>query len=80
MQERGVPLIPVSLDVNLGGQTAVRLLDGTNARKLADFKDTDWVNFYRRDDFCAVAYYYLDTPEGQAPPLAPVDKRTEAIE
>jgi hypothetical protein len=80
MQEKGVPLIPVSLDVNDGGQTAVRLLDDASARKLADFKDTDWVNFYRSDDFCAVAYYYLDTPEGQAPPLALVDKRTEAIE
>ena len=27
------------------------------------FKDDTWVNYYRKDDFCATAYYYLDSPE-----------------
>lgn len=78
MQQAGVPLTPVSVDVSPQGVD--QLLAGPNAPKLADFGDNEWVNFYRQDDVCAVAYYYLDSSEGQAPPLAPADKREEAIE
>ncbi len=38
-----------------------------------------WTNFYRRDDVCAVAFFYMDRPENNLPPIAPVTARTEAL-
>jgi hypothetical protein len=35
---------------------------------------------YRRDDVSAVALFYLDRPENGLPPLAPLEKRIEAIQ
>jgi hypothetical protein len=35
---------------------------------------------YRRDDVSAVALFYLDRPENGLPPIAPLEKRTEAIQ
>ena len=35
-------------------------------------------NFYRSDDVAAVAYFYLDRPEGVLPPIAgPAERLTE---
>jgi len=39
-----------------------------------------WTNYYRRDDYSAVAYFYLDKPASNLPPLAPVTARTAALE
>jgi hypothetical protein len=36
--------------------------------------------YYRRDDVSAVALFYLDRPENGLPPIAPLDKRLEAIQ
>jgi len=38
-----------------------------------------WTNYYRQDDVCAVAYFYLDSPVNELPPLAPVEKRIENL-
>jgi len=38
-------------------------LDGEAKFEDEMFKDDTWVNYYREDDFCATAYYYLDRPE-----------------
>jgi hypothetical protein len=35
---------------------------------------------YRRDDVSAVALFYLDRPENGLPPIAPLEKRIEAIQ
>ena len=34
---------------------------------------------YRSDDVAAVAYFYLDRPEGGLPPIAPATERTAAL-
>ena len=39
-----------------------------------------WVNFYRRDEWSAVAFFYLDAPENGLPPIAPLDARIEGLE
>lgn len=35
--------------------------------------------FERRDDWCACAYFYLDTPEGQHTSLPPLGERIEGL-
>ena len=34
-----------------------------------------WTNYYRQDDVSAVAFFYLDRPTSNLPPLAPVAER-----
>lgn len=36
-------------------------------------------NFYRRDDVSATAYFYLDRPENDLPPLAPAALRVQGL-
>jgi len=43
------------------------------------FTEDMWTNYYRQDDVCAVAYFYLDSPVNDLPPLAPVQKRIENL-
>ena len=56
-----------------------RLLEPSGASALAAAASTDWVNFYRRDDVSATAYFYLDRPGSNLPPLAPVDERVAGL-
>ena len=82
LMEKGVPLIPVSVDAKGGGRF-FRLLD-----QPTDLKDPSlpegWCNFYRQDDWSSTAYFYLDRPENGLPALADVKTRianlTEADE
>jgi hypothetical protein len=71
---KGVPLDPVSVD-DAGKFT--RLKD--NPTDLSAFPDKAWVNVYRRDDWSAVALFYLDQPVNGLPRLAPVDARVEGL-
>jgi hypothetical protein len=74
--EKGLPLKPVSVD-NKG--RFVRLLE-PNAPKISDESFPDgWVNFYRQDDYCTTAYFYLDRPANGLPSLPPVDVRTAKL-
>ena len=45
-----------------------------------EIEDHYWCNIYRQDDFSATAYYYLDSAEGVAQPLAPLSDRLFDIE
>jgi hypothetical protein len=49
-----------------------------NLQELDAPKDA-WVNVYRRDDWSAVALFYLDRPENGLPRLAGVAERTEGL-
>lgn len=77
----GVALTPVTLD---HGDRArfINFLDRTPAVSLDDasLPADGWVNFYRRDDVSATAYYYLDEPGGVGPPLAAVGERTKGLD
>ncbi len=73
MAAAGTPLIPVTINVPAG---CIKLLEGKHpALQDADFPD-GWVNFYRSEDYCATAYFYLDKPSNELPALAPVALRT----
>ncbi|MDR3689357.1 MAG: DUF2961 domain-containing protein [Fimbriimonas sp.] len=75
MASAGAELIPVSAAADPG---LIRLLDDVTYPKLADpkFPLDAWVNFYRRDDYSSVAYFYLDRPTTDLPALPPVALRT----
>lgn len=77
LKQRGVPLIPVSVDSTNGVFT--RLLE-PSAPKIED-KDCPkgWVNIYRQDDFCAAAYFYYDKPTNNLPPLPSLQIRTARL-
>lgn len=57
-----------------------RLLDEANPPALEDesFPVTS-TNFYRDDDVCATAYFYLDKPENNLPELPSVELRLKDL-
>ncbi len=77
MVREGVPVQPVSINNNTD---FIRLLEMGEKVNLEDPTLPDgWVNYFRRDDYCATAYFYLDKPESGLPPLAAVAERTSGI-
>ena len=79
MIDVGIPVIPVTVDTaKPGGFT--RLMD---LAKPVDLHSPElpegWCNFWRQDDWCSTAYFYLNSPGGQLPPLAPVAQRVEGL-
>lgn len=77
MLDKGVPVKPIS--VNPDGEF-IPLLEGDTPRDVRDPSLPDgWTNYYRRDDYCAVALFYLDKPENGLPELAPVAQRVEGL-
>ncbi len=78
MLEAGVRITPITI---LDGDKFVKLLEQTPPVDLSkEFPNRGWTNYYRQDDYSAVAFFYLDAPENNLPPLASVDERVEAIE
>jgi len=78
MQKRGVAMRPVSVE---HGGKFTNLNEATEAVNLETLQAPAdaWVNAYRRDDWSAVALFYLDKPENGLPALAPAAQRTEAL-
>jgi hypothetical protein len=75
--KKGVPLIPVTIDP--GSRTNFQQLV-TNGKDLADPSLPDGhTNYYRSDDVAAVAYFYLDRPDGVLPRIAPGTERVSGL-
>jgi hypothetical protein len=73
MQQAGVPLIPISIH---NAPDFVKLLEMKPVPDLTDPGLIDgWTNFYRQDDVSATAYFYLDSPASNLPPLQPAALR-----
>jgi hypothetical protein len=71
--QRGVPCTPVTVD----DHGHLKKLLESGAPKITDPNfPNGWVNFYRQDDYCATAYFYLDKPTHDLPPLPPLEVRT----
>lgn len=70
------PLIPISVSGSAG---FVKLLEGTQPPVTADNFPDGWVNFYRREDYCATAYFYLDKPANTLPVLPSVALRVAGL-
>ena len=79
MEQNGVEFIPTAIHPNTG---PVFLLDEEN-------KDLDWrsdeypdkamVTFFRSDDYCATAYFYLETPENNLPTIQDLSVRQAKV-
>lgn len=77
MLEKGVEILPVTIHES---GPIVRLLEMNPAPDLRrDSLPGGWTNFYRRDDVSAAAFFYLDRPVNELPPIAPVEERIAAI-
>jgi hypothetical protein len=77
MQKKGVPLVPVSVAYHDQFRRLFDLSQPVDLEK-HDSPMGAWTNYFRQDDVCAVAYFYLDKPENGLPALAPVEERTIA--
>ena len=79
LQNKGVPLIPVSIDTGeSGGFKQLAILP--QPIELADPSIPDgWCNFWRQDDWSATSYFYLDCPTGVHPAIAPVAERVAGL-
>jgi hypothetical protein len=77
LQAKGVPMIPVTIDPGSRNNFQKLLESG---KKLSDPSLPDGhTNYYRSDDVAAVAYFYLDRPDGVLPPIAAPAERMAAI-
>lgn len=76
LQDAGVLLIPVTLDV--AGQLRHLYEPGRVMRADDPTLEEGWINFYRSDDVSATAYFYLDAPSAGLPALQPVAERLPA--
>jgi hypothetical protein len=78
MLEKGVSLIPVTIDSDEG---FIRLMDSIQPVDLKAYdKVKGWTNFYRSDDYSSTAYFYLDKPVNQLPELVKTKIRTYKLE
>ncbi|MBN1291693.1 MAG: DUF2961 domain-containing protein [Candidatus Latescibacteria bacterium] len=76
--QKGASIKPVSIDA--GEKGFIRLLEG-DGKRLDDASLPDgWTNFYRRDDWSATAFFYLDSPENGLPKIATVKDRIAGLE
>lgn len=74
LQKSGVPLIPVTIHEV---PTMHPLFDPHKTVNLSDKSLPEgWTNYYRSDDVSATAYFYLDKPENDLPPLQSLKIRT----
>jgi hypothetical protein len=79
--EKGVDLVPVWF-IGTENDKSIhrRLLDEENPPKLGnkEFPDVG-INFYRSDDVCATAYFYLDKPANNLPVLPSKEVRLKDL-
>lgn len=72
--KNGAKLIPVTV----AGKQFVKLFEQNPVPQLMDKNFPEgWTNFYRSDDVSATAYFYLDKPAADLPPLPAVNFRTQ---
>jgi hypothetical protein len=74
LQAKGVPIEIVTVD----GPAFVKALEHKPPLKLEDAPN-GWCNFFRSDDWCATAYFYLDRPENGLPALAAAPARIAGL-
>ena len=74
MLKNGVKIKPVSAILGTGKQ--YNFLRDTNYKfEDEQFTEETFITYYREDDYCATAYFYLDSPTNNLPELVPVDER-----
>lgn len=82
IQKNGGKIEPVwFLDQREGITKQGRLLDdGNDTLFSSPYIPMTSANFYRSDDVCATAYFYLDRPENNLPEIQPLEERVKNLE
>ena len=79
----GARLEPVTLGYYNEDGTIADMMLLQDMDPVPDIEDTSlpsgWMNFYRIDDYSAVAYFYLDSPVSELPDLADAKHRVEGL-
>ncbi|HNT35164.1 MAG TPA: DUF2961 domain-containing protein [bacterium] len=78
MMREGKPIQPISLDSS-DHREFYKFLEMQNVNLEDDSLPDGWVNFYREDDWCATAFFYLNKPENGLPALADYAERVAYI-
>ena len=82
MNAKGADITPVWTYVEEDGLAAgkkIMDMDNPPAIDSDDFPESFSTNFYRTDDVSATAYFYLNRPYNNLPPLPPLDIRMKHI-
>jgi len=77
MLAKGVEIKPVSIQSDDTGLTP--LIEGERDLVADATLPDGWTNFYRRDDVSAVAFFYLDQPVSELPPIQPIEERIAGL-
>jgi hypothetical protein len=81
--QQGAPFKLVSFTPNNPG-TFIKFLELPKPPETSDYEslklNDGWVNFYRSDDWSAVALFYLDSPENGLPAITNLGIRTQGID
>lgn len=76
----GAKLAPITVATSAGLQKLLELPEPPDLQDLQDAAFPDgWTNFYRIDTTSATAYFYLEAPSSDLPPLAPLDARLRGV-
>jgi hypothetical protein len=78
MVEQGREIQPISADAD--GRFIKLLEQDKPLEILNSVPDSSWVNYYRRDDVSALAFFYLNTPTNGLAALAPAAERAAGME
>ena len=73
-------MIPISIDARENGHFGefVRLLDMEPVPDPDDpILPDGHMNYYRSDDVCSIAFFYIDSPTTNLPEIEPVEGRTK---
>ena len=73
VQEMGSPMIVTN-------ENGRGVYDPEHPYLITDDSPEGGYNFYRQDDFCSTAYFYLDSPASALPALPSASVRTEGME
>jgi len=77
--EQGVPLIPTTVDAPNHGM--LPLMDLPQPVDISTVGvEGGWCNFWRQDDWSAVAYFYMDSPVNGLPALASAAERIAGLQ
>lgn len=77
-QQKGVPVIPTTIDSPETMMVPLMVLPQPVDLSTAGPAES-WTNFWRQDDWSAVAYFYLDSAENGLAPLAAASERMAGL-
>lgn len=79
IEKKGASILPTGLHPSTG---PIYMLEEKNREinwRSDEYADGMFITFYREDDVCATAYFYLTTPENNLPPIQDLAIRQQKV-